>query len=81
VKTIWTAVCFGIQRIAALNSDKSWFDSMNVIYKHFVDGAVSRKVRLQSIQKELAYLFGLNYQGIASAEKFIDQILQEKYFY
>jgi hypothetical protein len=35
VKTIWTVVCFRNSKgtIAALNSDKSWFDSMNEIYK------------------------------------------------
>jgi hypothetical protein len=36
VKTIWTVVCFrnSERAIAALNSDKSWFDSMNEIQKN-----------------------------------------------
>ena len=41
---------FGIQKgaIAALNSDKSWFDSMNVIYnrRRGFNRAISRKTRM-----------------------------------
>jgi hypothetical protein len=49
--------------IAALNSDKSGLTSMNVIYKkrRILTEQLAEKL-LQSIQRELAYLFGLNYQ-------------------
>jgi DNA-binding transcriptional MocR family regulator len=70
--------------IAALNSDKSWFDSMNVIYK-------KRRVLTEQLAEKLGckvYKEGVGLfvwaklpEGIASAEKFIDQILQENIFY
>ena len=77
---------FGIQKgaIAALNSDKSWFDSMNVIYK-------KRRILTEQLAEKLGckvYKQGVGLfvwaklpEGIASAEKFIDQILQEKYLF
>jgi LL-diaminopimelate aminotransferase len=77
---------FGIQKgaIAALNSDKSWFDAMNVIYK-------KRRILTEQLAEKLGckvYKEGVGLfvwaklpEGIASSEKFIDQILQEKYLF
>ncbi|WP_016988627.1 pyridoxal phosphate-dependent aminotransferase [Flavobacterium sp. ACAM 123] len=74
---------FGIQKgaIAALNSDKSWFDSMNVIYE-------KRRVLTEKLAEKLGckvYKEGVGLfvwaklpEGSVSAEEFIDQILQEK---
>jgi aspartate/methionine/tyrosine aminotransferase len=74
---------FGIQKgaIAALKSDKSWFDSMNLIYK-------KRRVLTEQLAEKLGckvYKEGVGLfvwaklpEGIASAEKFIDEILYEK---
>jgi aspartate/methionine/tyrosine aminotransferase len=74
---------FGIQKgaIAALKSDRSWFDSMNVIYK-------KRRILTEQLAEKLGckvYKEGVGLfvwaklpEGIVSAEKFIDQILQEK---
>lgn len=77
---------FGIQKgaIAALNSDKSWFDSMNEIYK-------KRRVLTEQLAEKLnckVYKEGVGLfvwaklpEGITSAEKFIDQILHEKHLF
>ncbi|MEZ7499947.1 aminotransferase class I/II-fold pyridoxal phosphate-dependent enzyme [Flavobacterium sp. Arc3] len=77
---------FGIQKgaIAALNSDKSWFDSMNVIYKE-------RRILTEQLAEKLGckvYKEGVGLfvwaklpEGIVSSEKFIDQILHEKYIF
>ena len=74
---------FGIQKgaIAALNCDQSWFDSMNEIYK-------KRRVLTEQLAEKLnckVYKAGVGLfvwaklpEGIASSEKFIDQILHEK---
>lgn len=74
---------FGIQKgaIAALNSDKSWFDSMNEIYK-------KRRVLTEQLAEKLGckvhkegvglFVWAKLPVGSVSAEKFIDQILQEK---
>ncbi len=74
---------FGIQKgaIAALNCDQSWFDSMNEIYK-------KRRVLTEQLAEKLnckVYKEGVGLfvwaklpEGIASSEKFIDQILHEK---
>lgn len=74
---------FGIQKgaIAALKSDKSWFDSMNAIYKR-------RRVLTEQLAEKLGcevYAAGVGLfvwaklpNGITSAEKFIDDILYEK---
>jgi aspartate/methionine/tyrosine aminotransferase len=74
---------FGIQKgaIAALNSDKSWFNSMNEIYK-------KRRVLTERLAEKLnckVYKEGVGLfvwaklpEGIISSEKFIDQILHEK---
>ncbi|WP_269226421.1 pyridoxal phosphate-dependent aminotransferase [Flavobacterium eburneipallidum] len=74
---------FGIQKgaIAALKSDKSWFDSMNAIYKR-------RRVLTEQLAEKLGcevYAAGVGLfvwaklpNGITSAENFIDKILYEK---
>ncbi|PRZ26579.1 pyridoxal phosphate-dependent aminotransferase [Flavobacterium granuli] len=77
---------FGIQKgaIAALNSDKSWFESMNEIYK-------KRRVLTEVLAEKLGckvYKEGVGLfvwaklpEGIISAEAFIDQILHEKHIF
>jgi aspartate/methionine/tyrosine aminotransferase len=82
LKVIWTVVCFRNSKraIAALNSDKSWFDSMNEIYKKTprFDGAVEKlgcKVHKEGVG---LFVWAKLPEGSVSAEKFIDQILQEK---
>ena len=74
---------FGIQKgaIAALKSDKSWFDSMNVIYK-------KRRKLTEQLAEKLGcevYKAGVGLfvwaklpSGIQSSEEFIDKILYEK---
>ena len=74
---------FGIQKgaIEALKSDKSWFDSMNAVYK-------IRRVLTEQLAEKLGcevYAAGVGLfvwaklpAGITSAEKFIDEILYEK---
>jgi aspartate/methionine/tyrosine aminotransferase len=77
---------FGIQKgaVAALKSNKSWFDSMNEIYK-------KRRVLTEKLAEKLnckVYKEGVGLfvwaklpEGITSSEKFIDQILHEKYLF
>lgn len=74
---------FGIQKgaIAALKSDQSWFDSMNVIYK-------KRRILTEKLAEKLGckvYKEGVGLfvwaklpEGITSSEDFIDKILYEK---
>ena len=74
---------YGIQKgaIAALRSDKSWFESMNLIYK-------KRRILTEQLAEKLGckvYKEGVGLfvwaklpEGITSAEKFIDTILYEK---
>jgi LL-diaminopimelate aminotransferase len=74
---------YGIQKgaVEALKSDKSWFDSMNAIYK-------KRRVLTEQLAEKLGcevYAAGVGLfvwaklpAGIASAEDFIDKILYEK---
>jgi LL-diaminopimelate aminotransferase len=74
---------FGIQKgaIEALKSDKSWFDSMNAIYK-------KRRILTEQLAEKLGcevYKEGVGLfvwaklpNGITSSEKFIDEILYEK---
>ncbi len=73
---------FGIQKgaIVALKSDKSWFDSMNAVYK-------KRRVLTEKLAEKLGcevYKDGVGLfvwaklpSGITSAEDFIDKILYE----
>jgi aspartate/methionine/tyrosine aminotransferase len=74
---------FGIQKgaIEALKSDKSWFDSMNEIYK-------KRRVLTELLAEKLGckvhkegvglFVWAKLPDGITSAEKFINEILYEK---
>jgi len=74
---------YGIQKgaVEALKSDKSWFDSMNEIYK-------KRRVLTEKLAEKLnceVYKEGVGLfvwaklpEGITSAEAFIDKILYEK---
>ncbi|MBX9807573.1 MAG: aminotransferase class I/II-fold pyridoxal phosphate-dependent enzyme, partial [Flavobacteriaceae bacterium] len=74
---------FGIQKgaIEALKSDKSWFDSMNAVYK-------KRRVLTEQLAEKLGcevYKEGVGLfvwaklpAGITSSEDFIDKILYEK---
>ena len=77
---------YGIQKgaVEALKSDKSWFDSMNVIYK-------KRRVLTEQLAEKLGcevYAAGVGLfvwaklpAGVASAEDFIDKILYEKHIF
>jgi LL-diaminopimelate aminotransferase len=77
---------FGIQKgaIAALNCDKSWFEDQNVIYR-------KRRVLTEQLAEKLnckVYKEGVGLfvwaklpEGITSAEKFVDQILQTKHIF
>ena len=77
---------YGIQKgaIEALKSSQSWFDSMNEVYK-------KRRVLTEQLAEKLCckvYKEGVGLfvwaklpEGIQSAEKFIDQILHEKYIF
>jgi LL-diaminopimelate aminotransferase len=74
---------YGIQKgaIAALNSDKSWFEDMNAVYK-------KRRVLTEQLAEKLGcevYAAGVGLfvwaklpAGIESSEDFIDKILYEK---
>jgi LL-diaminopimelate aminotransferase len=74
---------YGIQKgaVEALKSDKSWFDSMNAVYK-------KRRVLTEQLAEKLnceVYAAGVGLfvwaklpAGITSAEDFIDKILYEK---
>ena len=74
---------YGIQKgaIAALKSDKSWFDSMNAVYKR-------RRILTEQLAEKLGckvhkqgvglFVWAKLPAGVTSAEKFIDDILYEK---
>ncbi|KIA82733.1 aminotransferase class I/II-fold pyridoxal phosphate-dependent enzyme [Flavobacterium sp. AED] len=74
---------YGIQKgaIEALKSDKTWFESMNAIYR-------KRRILTEQLAEELGckvYKEGVGLfvwaklpDGITSAEKFIDEILYDK---
>ncbi|PWA07990.1 pyridoxal phosphate-dependent aminotransferase [Flavobacterium laiguense] len=77
---------YGIQKgaVEALKSDKSWFDSMNAIYKR-------RRVLTEQLAEKLGcevYAAGVGLfvwaklpAGVVSAEDFIDKILYEKHIF
>ncbi|MCW2118607.1 pyridoxal phosphate-dependent aminotransferase [Flavobacterium sp. 7A] len=77
---------FGIQKgaIAALKSDKSWFDSMNAVYarRRVLTEQLAEKLNC-TVYKEGVGLFvwAKLPEGITSSEAFIDQILNEKYIF
>jgi LL-diaminopimelate aminotransferase len=77
---------YGIQKgaVEALKSDKSWFDSMNAIYK-------KRRVLTEQLAEKLGcevYTAGVGLfvwaklpEGVTSSEDFIDEILYEKHIF
>ncbi|MCC9017331.1 pyridoxal phosphate-dependent aminotransferase [Flavobacterium lipolyticum] len=77
---------YGIQKgaVAALNCDKSWFDDQNVIYRRRRELTEKLAEKLGcEVYKEGVGLFvwAKLPEGIASAEKFIDEILYEKHIF
>ncbi|WP_264531466.1 pyridoxal phosphate-dependent aminotransferase [Flavobacterium sp. N502540] len=77
---------YGIQKgaVAALNCDKSWFEDQNVIYRRRRELTEKLAEKLGcEVYKEGVGLFvwAKLPEGIASAEKFIDEILYEKHIF
>src|SRR3970282_1438395 len=77
---------YGIQKgaIAALKRDKSWFDSMNEIYKRrrVLTEKLAEKLNCKVYKEGVAlFVWAKLPEGITSAEKFIDQILHEKHLF
>ncbi|WP_374174140.1 pyridoxal phosphate-dependent aminotransferase [Flavobacterium tructae] len=77
---------YGIQKgaVAALNCDRSWFEDQNVIYRRRRELTEKLAEKLGcEVYKEGVGLFvwAKLPEGIASAEKFIDEILYEKYIF
>lgn len=77
---------YGIQKgaIAALNCDKSWFEDQNKIYRRRRELTEKLAEKLNcKVYKEGVGLFvwAKLPEGIASAEKFIDEILYEKHIF
>ena len=77
---------YGIQKgaIAALNCDKSWFEDQNKIYRRRRELTEKLAEKLGcEVYKEGVGLFvwAKLPEGIASAEKFIDEILYEKHIF
>jgi aspartate/methionine/tyrosine aminotransferase len=77
---------YGIQKgaVAALNCGKSWFEDQNVIYRRRRELTEKLAEKLGcEVYKEGVGLFvwAKLPEGIASAEKFIDEILYEKYIF
>ena len=77
---------YGIQKgaVAALNCGKSWFEDQNVIYRRRRELTEKLAEKLGcEVYKEGVGLFvwAKLPEGIASAEKFIDEILYEKHIF
>lgn len=77
---------YGIQKgaIEALKSDKSWFDSMNAIYKkrRALTEQLAEKLGCEVYKEGVGlFVWAKLPEGIISAEKFIDQILYEKHIF
>ncbi|MDL2143735.1 aminotransferase class I/II-fold pyridoxal phosphate-dependent enzyme [Flavobacterium tructae] len=77
---------YGIQKgaVAALNCGKSWFEDQNVIYRRRRELTEKLAEKLGcKVYKEGVGLFvwAKLPEGIASAEKFIDEILYEKHIF
>jgi aspartate/methionine/tyrosine aminotransferase len=77
---------YGIQKgaVAALNCDRSWFEDQNVIYRRRRELTEKLAEKLGcEVYKEGVGLFvwAKLPEGIASAEKFIDEILHEKHIF
>jgi aspartate/methionine/tyrosine aminotransferase len=77
---------YGIQKgaVAALKSDKSWFDAMNAIYakRRVLTEQLAEKLNCEVYKEGVGlFVWAKLPDGIASAEAFIDQILNEKYIF
>jgi LL-diaminopimelate aminotransferase len=77
---------FGIQKgaIAALNCDKSWFEDQNVIYRRrrILTEQLAEKLNCKVYKEGVGlFVWAKLPEGITSAEKFVDQILQEKHIF
>ena len=77
---------FGIQKgaIAALKSDKSWFDSMNAVYakRRVLTEQLAEKLNCKVYKEGVGlFVWAKLPEGISSSEAFIDQILHEKYIF
>jgi histidinol-phosphate/aromatic aminotransferase/cobyric acid decarboxylase-like protein len=82
VKTIWTVVCFRIQKNNCCAEQWQilvWFDEWNLQKTPRFDEQLAEKLGCK-VHKEGVGLFvwAKLPEGSVSAEKFIDQILQEK---
>jgi aspartate/methionine/tyrosine aminotransferase len=74
---------YGIQKgaVAALQSDQSWFDSMNEVYKkrRALTEQLAEKLNCEVYKEGVGlFVWAKLPAGIASAEDFIDKILYEK---
>ena len=77
---------FGIQKgaIAALKSDASWFEDMNKIYakRRILTEQLAEKLNCKVYKEGVGlFVWAKLPEGVTSAEKFIDQILHEKYIF
>lgn len=77
---------FGIQKgaIAALNSDATWFEDMNKIYakRRILTEQLAEKLNCKVYKEGVGlFVWAKLPEGVTSAEKFIDQILHEKYIF
>lgn len=74
---------YGIQKgaVAALKSDKAWFDAMNEIYKkrRIVTEELAEKLGCKVYKEGVGlFVWAKLPEGVTSAEAFIDKILHEK---
>ncbi|MBB1194514.1 aminotransferase [Flavobacterium sp. SOK18b] len=74
---------YGIQKgaVAALKSDKAWFDAMNEIYKkrRIVTEELAEKLGCKVYKEGVGlFVWAKLPEGVTSAEVFIDRILHEK---
>nr|WP_314838353.1 aminotransferase class I/II-fold pyridoxal phosphate-dependent enzyme [uncultured Flavobacterium sp.] len=74
---------YGIQKgaVAALKSDKAWFDAMNEIYKkrRIVTEELAEKLGCKVYKEGVGlFVWAKLPDGVTSAEAFIDRILHEK---
>ncbi|MBK0369292.1 pyridoxal phosphate-dependent aminotransferase [Flavobacterium agrisoli] len=77
---------YGIQKgaIAALKSDKSWFDEMNAIYaeRRLLTEKLAEKLGCKVYKEGVGlFVWAKLPEGVESAEDFIDTILYEKHIF
>lgn len=77
---------YGIQKgaVAALNCDKSWFEDQNKIYRRRreLTEKLAEKLGCQVYKEGVGlFVWAKLPEGIASSEKFIDEILYEKHIF